>query len=166
MAHWQLSHWQLSDRTAVRSDSCPIWQLYALTVVWSDSCPILQMSDLTAIIWQLSANQFLCIHLLNSFILVLLKVLQHSLLPSLGNASMTSYKKFLHYNTYTVSTIEVAIGCRVNCWSSAIIYRVVDYMAIRKPWIAKWNKSLKDFFEILKLFLRQDSEDEIWASSV
>ena len=52
--------------------------------------------------------QFLCLHLLNPFILVLQKVLQHGLLPSRGNASMTSYKKFLHYNTYNVSTIEVA----------------------------------------------------------
>ena len=36
---WQLSmvHWQLSDLTAVRSDSCTIWQLI------TDSCPLTKM---------------------------------------------------------------------------------------------------------------------------
>ena len=53
MVHWQLSHWQLSDLTVVRSDSCPIWQLSDLTVVRTDSCPIWQLSDLTDV-WSYS----------------------------------------------------------------------------------------------------------------
>ena len=43
MVRWQLSHWELSDLTVVRSDSCPHWQLSDLTIVWSYRCPIWQL---------------------------------------------------------------------------------------------------------------------------